>query len=58
MQNTNNYQATNGEITLNGNFIAVYEFDRAADCFWIMESNANGQIWFNEKEEMINYFKK
>lgn len=47
-----------GAINKNGKVIGSYEFDRDSDAFWVNDLTGAGQISFDTKEEMINYFKK
>lgn len=59
-----NWEAKDGKILSNGKLIGYYEFDRGSDSFWVdavHKKNVKagvGQIGFDTKNDVINYFKK
>jgi hypothetical protein len=53
-----NWKADKGVITLDGEAVGDYSFDRDSDAFWIDDSHSRGQKGFNTKADMIAYMKK
>lgn len=58
------WEAKDGKVLSNGKLIGYYEFDRGSDSFWVdpvHKKNVKagvGQIGFDTKNDVINYFKK
>lgn len=48
-----------GSVLSNGKLIGYYDFDRDSDSFWVDDvKKGRGQISFDTKREVENYFKK
>ena len=52
------WKAEGGSITLNGEKVGDYSFDRSADGFFIDDIGGKGQKGFDYKAEMLDYIKK
>jgi len=52
------WKAEGGSITLNGEKVGDYSFDRSADGFFIDDISGKGQKGFDYKAEMLDYIKK
>lgn len=46
-----------GRILKNGKVVGQYEFDRMSDAFWIDPGRDKGQMSFDTKAELIDYYK-
>ena len=54
-----NWEVKDGKVLSNGKLIGYYEFDRDSDSFWVDDvKKGRGQISFDTKREVENYFKK
>ena len=50
---------SNGKILYNGKLLGYYEFNRDSDSFWVDDvKNGKGQLSFDTKREVADYFKK
>ena len=48
-----------GNVLSNGKLIGYYDFDRDSDSFWVDDvKKGKGQLSFDTKKEVENYFKK
>jgi hypothetical protein len=48
-----------GNVLSNGKLIGYYDFDRDSDSFWVDDvKKGKGQLSFNTKKEVEDYFKK
>ena len=56
--NEETWKADKGVITLDGEAVGDYSFDRDSDAFWIDDSHSRGQKGFNTKADMLAYMKK
>jgi hypothetical protein len=56
--NEETWKADKGVITLDGEAVGDYSFDRDSDAFWIDDSHSRGQKGFDTKAEMLTYIKK
>ena len=53
------WEVKDGKILSNGKLIGYYSFDRDSDSFWVDDVNkGKGQLSFETKKEVENYFKK
>lgn len=52
------WEAKDDKVTSNGKLIGYYSFDRDSDSFWVDDLKGKGQLSFEEKSEVIAYFKK
>lgn len=53
-----NWDAKDGKVLSNGKLIGYYSFDSDSDSFWVDDFKGKGQKSFEEKSEVIAYFKK
>lgn len=54
-----NWDIKDGKVLSNGKLIGYYEFDRDSDSFWVDDvKKGKGQLSFDTKKEVENYFKK
>lgn len=54
-----NWDVKDGEVLSNGKLIGYYDFDRGSDSFWVDNvKDGKGQISFDTKKEVADYFKK
>lgn len=54
-----NWEVKDGKVSLNDKLIGYYEFDRDSDSFWVDDvKKGKGQLSFDTKKEVENYFKK
>lgn len=51
----NGWDMSNGRVTLNGNLVTYYDFDRDADAFFISSVSGGGQKGFREKSDVYQY---
>jgi hypothetical protein len=51
----NGWDMSNGRVTLNGNLVTYYDFDRDADAFFISSVSGGGQKGFREKADVYQY---
>ena len=52
-------EVKDGKVTLDGKLVGYYEFDRDSDSFWVDDvKKGKGQLSFDTKKEVENYFKK
>lgn len=56
--NEENWKADKSVITLDGEKVGDYSFDRDADGFFIDNISGKGQKGFDTKGEMLDYIKK
>lgn len=56
--NEENWKADKSVITLDGEKVGDYSFDRHSDAFWIDDISGKGQKGFDTKAELIAYIKK
>ena len=53
------WDVKDGKVLSNGKLIGYYEFNRDSDSFWVDDVNkSKGQLSFETKKEVENYFKK
>ncbi len=52
------WEAKDGKVLSNGKLIGHYSFDSDSDSFWVDDFKGKGQKSFEEKSEVIAYFKK
>jgi hypothetical protein len=52
------WEAKDGKVLSNGKLIGYYNFDSDSDSFWVDDFKGKGQKSFEEKSEVIAYFKK
>ena len=54
-----NWEVKDGKVLSNGKLVGYYEFNRDSDSFWVDDVNkGKGQLSFETKKEVENYFKK
>ena len=54
-----NWEVKDGKVLSNGKLVGYYEFNRDSDSFWVDDVNkSKGQLSFETKKEVENYFKK
>ena len=54
-----NWDVKDGKVLSNGKLVGYYEFNRDSDSFWVDDVNkGKGQLSFETKKEVENYFKK
>jgi hypothetical protein len=53
--NYDGWDMSNGKVTLNGNLVTYYDFDRDADAFFISSVSGGGQKGFREKVDVYKY---
>lgn len=56
--NEETWKAEKSVITLNGEKVGDYSYDRDSDSFWMDNIQGSGQKGFDTKEEMLTYIKK
>ena len=53
------WEVKDGKVLSNGKLVGYYEFNRDSDSFWVDDVNkGKGQLSFETKKEVENYFKK